>query len=298
MAQDGFSARANADDDCATCPDKTENIIIVGSEFEYTDAGFWLKCMFLACGFAVAQGRTPPPGWSTADRTTLLYVPLGYVRHELLALDWLRDNLGTNIVRCTSKANVLSHLRNRKVGGKTHKIKNLVAFCHGLPGYFSLNYSGPGDAMNIYGSDFERLPSDLFAPNGKVFSYACRTAVSTIFNGVLGQRIADHFGVTVRAYHRRTNYGAVMRQRSSSAALATALVAARKTQEGQKIALPPEHEAFPHPGMGNGVLGIWGASAEGTDDYALWRTAGAVSLPAEGTTPAGEPTGYATLTPA
>lgn len=297
MGSSGFSADRDVAGDAATCPDKTENIIIIGSECEYTDSGFWLKCMFLACGFGVAQGRMPPPGWSRADRTSVLYVPYGYNRHELLALDYLRDRLKVNVVRCASKAAVTSHLRNRTIGGKVHKIQNLVFFSHGLPGYFALNYSGPGPGIDLTGADFQRLPANIFCPNGRVFSYACRTAVDTWMYGNLGQKIADHFGITVRAYHRRTFYGNVMRQKSESAAIATALRTARETQEGRVIDLPPSHEAFPHDGLGSGMFGLWGASAEGTDDYALWRKGGAVELPSQAASPKDQPSGFATLRP-
>lgn len=91
MGED-FGNRA-ADCDSRNCPSKTENIVVIGSEFEYALSGFQLKLMFMACGYATAAGVLTPPGWSAADRTTIAYVGKGYNRWELLNLDYLRSNL-------------------------------------------------------------------------------------------------------------------------------------------------------------------------------------------------------------
>ncbi len=285
-----FSLR-RAGDDCAICPPKTENIIVIGSENLYVRSGFWLKCMFLSCGFAVAQGRIPPPFWTRADRTTILYVPDGYSRWQLLTLDFLRDNLAVNVVRCGSKAALLNHLRNRMIDSEEHKIRNLVFFSHGVVGAISLNYSEyPKIDLEI--DDFEELPSDLFVPGGRIYSYACQTAQQDY-----AQSLADHFSVTIHAYFRRSFYELCLRDPIDSDPISATLRKARKTQEGQKIDIPTDHEAFPHPGLGGGVGGLWGASAEGTKDYALWRKAGAIGLPITGDTPPNQPTGFRTFIP-
>ena len=285
-----FSNR-RAGDDCATCPPKTENIIVIGSENLYVRSGFWLKCMFLSCGFAVAQGRIPPPGWQRADRTTILYVPDGYSRWQLLTLDFLRDNLGVNVVRCGSKAAVLNHLRNRMIDGKEHKIRNLVFFSHGVTGAISLNYRMEPQ-IDLVEEDFIGLPSNLFVPDGRIYSYACQTAQ----NG-FAQSLADHFNVPMQAYYRRSFYELCLRDPADSDRITVTLRAGRETQEGQKIDIPPDHEAFPHPGLGGGFGGWYGASAEGTKDYALWRKAGAIALPITGSTPPEQPTGFITHRP-
>ena len=278
------------------CPCKTENIIIVGSEMDYNS--FWLKMMFMSPAFAVAQGRIPPPEYSSvADRTSVLYVNVGYVRSELLALDYLRDNLGTNIVQCNNKSDVLNHLRTRNIDGETYKIKNLVVFSHGLPGYFALNYSA-SPRINLFGSDFERLPNDIFDRAGRVFSYACRTAVESSYYGTLGQKIADHFNVEVRAYHRRTDYGEVLRARSKSSAISAALGKGRASNEGSIIDIPPDHQGLPHAGLAETWHGWSGAEGEGTAGYALWRINGARQLPQQGSSPESEPTGFARIRPA
>ncbi|WP_411892341.1 hypothetical protein [Yoonia sp. SDW83-1] len=292
MAQD-FST-SDADDDCAHCPDKTENIIIVGSEFEYMRAGFQLKLMFLSCGYAVASGTLLPRGWGSADKTTIAYVPMGYNRWERLNLDYLRDNLDVNIVRLTSVSGMTNLLRERGAGADRHAIKNLILFCHGLPNYLALNYRGPGSNMRVYAHHMTALPTDLFAPNGRIISYACRTAMEGY-----GQALADHFGVVVTAFKKRTNYGSVIRNRSDHEAIASQMAAARVGNEGQRIDLPPEHEAYPHPGLSAGTVPFFsdGGEAEGINDYALWRLNGARALPVSGTTPEDQPAGIFTLEP-
>ena len=292
MPQDFGSDDAEAD--CAICPDKTENIIVVGSEFEYVRAGFQLKLMFLSCGYGVASGALRPRGWGPADRTTIAYVPLGYNRSELLNVDYLRNNLGVNVVRMTRASDFTTLLRERGSGPDRHAIKNLILFCHGLPDYLALNYVGPGNNMRVYERQMTALPSDIFAPTGRIISYACRTAMEGY-----GQALADHFGVPVSAFKRRTNYGNVIRNRNDHETIAAQMAAARVGNEGQRIELPPDHEAYPHPGLSGGWKPFIadGGEAEGINDYALWHLNGARALPISGSSPEEQPAGIFTLEP-
>ncbi len=285
---------AAADGDCAYCAAKTENIIIIGSEFEYVRAGFQLKLMFMSCGYGTAAGVRTPLGWSAADRITVGYVSKGYNRWELLNLDYLRDNLNIRIVRVASTGDFINLLRERGTGDNRHQIKNLALYCHGLPSYLALNYAGPGDNMRVYANRLTSLPSDLFAPGGQIASYACRTAMEGF-----GQTLADHFNVRVRAFKRRTNYGNVIRARSTHETLAAQMAAARVGKEGQRIELPPDHEAYPHSGLSGGIVPLFadGGESEGINDYALWRLNGARALPVSGDTPTDQPSGFFTLTP-
>lgn len=277
------------------CPCKTENIVIIGSEFEYELAGFQLKLMFLSCGYGVASGALMPPGWTAADRTTIGYVNKGYNRWELLNLDYLRDTHGMRIVPMASVNDFTNLLSERGEGDEKHDIKNLALFCHGLPSYLALNYAGPNDNMRVWIGDVTSLPADLFSKDGKIFSYACRTAM-----GGYGQALADHFNVQVRAFKKRTNYGSVIRERSRHEDIAAQMKEAREGREGERISLPPDHEAYPHPGLSGGRIPIFsdGGEAEGINDYALWRLNGARALPLSGDTPEDQPAGIFTLEPA
>lgn len=297
MGCEEFSDNVDVTTGVATCtrPNKTENIIVIGSEHEYNLSGFQLKLMFMSCGYAVASGTLVPSGWTAADRTTIGYVRLGYNRWELLNLDYLRDTLGIRIVSMTSVNNFITLLRERGEGNSRHEIKNLALFCHGLPNYLSLNYSGPGNKINVYINHLIQLPDDIFAKDGKILSYACRTAMNNY-----GQTLANHFKVQVRAFKRRTNYGSVIRKRSQHETIAKQMAKTRKSHEGKRISLPPDHEAYPHPGLSNGRIPFIkdGGEAEGINDYALWRLNGARALPVSGSTPEDQPAGIFTLKPA
>lgn len=290
-----FQGGTDLSQETSTCPCKTENIIIIGSEFEYKLSGFQLKLMFLSCGYAVAQGTLVPPGWTSADRLTIGYVDKGYNRWELLNLDYLRDQLGVNVVAMSSTSDFINLLSERGEGEERHEIQNLALFCHGLPSYLALNYAGPGDNMRVFVGRMTGLPSNLFAEGGKIFSYACRTAM-----GGYGQSLADHFNVDVRAFKRRTHYGNVIRLRTNHETIATAMAAARVGKEGERIPLPPEHEAYPHAGLSAGRIPFVsdGGEAEGINDYALWRLNGGRALPSTGDTPEDQPSGIFTLSPA
>ena len=293
MPQDFGSG--DAEEDCATCPPKTENVVVIGSEFEYELAGFQLKLMFMACGWATAAGQRVPPGWTAADRTTVAYVREGYNRHELLNLDWLRDTLGVRIVRIGSVGDFLGVLRDRGEGEDRHVIRNLALYCHGLPDYLSLNYDAWTNQMNVRLPLMLSLPTDLFSADGTIHSYACRTAMRGY-----GQGLANHFGVRVKAFKRRTNYGSVIRDRGRHAEIAEQMSEARQGREGQVVSLPPAHEAYPHPGLSAGSIPFFddGGETEGINDYALWRLNGARALPVSGSSPEDQPAGMFTLRPA
>ena len=110
--------------------------------------------------------------------------------------------------------------------------------------------------------------------------------------------LADHFNVQVRAFKRRTNYGSVIRERSRHEEIAAQMKEAREGHEGERISLPPNHEAYPHPGLSSGTWYSAGGRAEGINDYALWRLNGARALPVSGNTPEDQPAGIFTLEPA
>lgn len=255
-----------AGDPAKACPGKKENIIVIGSELQYNS--FWLKMMFMSCGIAVGRGSLTPPGWSPADKTTILYSRAGYVRHELLAIESLRDDFGHELVPVTSPATVTRHMSQRQHGGQLYKINRLIFFSHGVPNTIRLEY--PETSGDLPFSIFAAVPSDAFCPSGQIISYACNTAYPT-GGSSLALRLAAHFGVKVKAFDGLTNYGRCLRLPSQSDQIVETL---NDASGGGVINLSDEHEALPHPGLGG-----WGAWREGTDDYALWRKQAARALP-------------------
>ena len=134
-------------------------------------------------------------------------------------------------------------------------------------------------------------------PDGKIYSYACRTGISSWKEkfknekeadpqNSLAQKMADHFKVHVHAYLSRSDYGNVLREKSNSKRIAEAMKKGRETRNGKVIDIQPDHEGLPHPGLAKG--GIFSRTdEEGTDEYALWRKQGAIRMPHAHSTPKG-----------
>ncbi|WNG43162.1 hypothetical protein F0U60_02895 [Archangium minus] len=293
-----------------SCPSdaliRRENVIFVGSESDYDS--FWLKMMFIAAAYVLTCG-----GLRSADKKTLAYVDIEYTRYEKLAFDYLKEKAGFNIIKLASSSDIVKHINTRPEsmeGGKKVKLllQDVAFFSHGVPGAIKLNFRGPIGTPDIdfSKSELSATRKDAFVPDGRIYSYACRTGVSKVWESFssdaeagmedsLAQMMANHYKVEVHAFLRRSFYGGVLRERSTSSAIAEALKEARKTQEGQVIDLPPEHQALPHPGLADGLFS--GAVREGTSEYALWRKAGGIQLPGPGESPKGLSAGMHVFTP-
>lgn len=268
---------------------KTENLLFVGSEMWYDS--FWLKMMFIGAAFVGARHMR------TADKQTLAYVDKGYTRWEKLAIESLAAKRGFSTQTLTSTSSLLSLLnRDRDNFG----LLDVMFFSHGVPGRIALNFwSSP--SVDLSSSNYSQITKNAFVPNGCIYSFACRTGVSVNDDDFkneadakpensLAQQLSNHFGIEVQAYLRRTYYGHVLRDSARSADITSTLRAARKTQDGNLIQIPPDHEALPHPGLADGLNRFSGPKREGTDNYALWRTAGGIGLPRAAETPMGLPT--------
>ena len=105
----------------------------------------------------------------------------------------------------------------------------------------------------------------------------------------LAQKMATYFDIEVHAFLRRSFYGDVIRTKAQSNAISSILKAARETQDGMIVDIPPEHEALPHPGLADSINPFSSPKREGTDNYALWRKGGGLSLPIAADSPAGLP---------
>jgi hypothetical protein len=272
-----------------------ENIIFIGSEEDYDL--FWLKMMFIAASYLEAANGVK---FRSADKKTIGYVDHGYVRCEKLALDFLRDKHGYNIIRLGQGSDIVNYINNRPVelnNGRREKtlIQDVAFFSHGLPGRIALNYNASPE-IDFTEDELSSTRTDAFVPDGHIYSYACRTGIGHT-NWIedyendaeakpedsLAQKMADHFRVGVDAFLRRTFYGDVLREKSDSPRIAAALKTARITDEGKIIEIPPEHEGLPHPGLADRRA----AKKEGTNEYALWRRGGGRELPRAADTPKG-----------
>jgi hypothetical protein len=272
----------------------TENIVLVGSERLYNS--FKLKMMFVGPAVTAVNRSLD---LRSADRTTVLFVDDGYTRFERLAMEQLTALQGVKVVPVTTVANIVDHFNARPSGdleGVPTKtlLQDVVIFSHGSPGKLTLNYSIlPGGAIDFTDHELGAINADIFVPEGRIVSYACRTGTSVDAESLpndaaakpefsLAQKMADHFGIEVYAYLSRTFYGNCLVAESDYDALASALNSARGSAAGGVVDLPPDHEALPHSGIG-GLRAMWA----GTDDYALWRKKGALAMPVGHDTPTG-----------
>jgi hypothetical protein len=269
---------------------QTENILFIGSEMWYDS--FWLKMMFIGAAFVGARRMRK------ADKQTLAYVDNGYTHLEKLALDGLASEHGFTTLAIDSTSAMLALLnRDRNNFG----LLDVMFFCHGLNSKISMNFwSKP--LVDLTVKNFSSVNAKAFLPNGRLFSYACRTGVSVdkdsfdsesdaLPENSLAQLMASHFNVEVHAYLRRTFYGNVLRTASHSSAITSTLKAQRNEYAGSIVQIPPDHEALPHPELGNtsltNSLPFSGPKREGTVDYALWRKRGGMTLPSAAETPTG-----------
>lgn len=293
---------------CATCPNKTENIIVIGSEHSYDS--FWWKMMFITPAFSNARGTITPPRWGTADKTTILYVSDGYSHSELLPIEYLKDSFDINLKPISSNGELRSHLNTRDIDGERYNIQNLVFYGHGLYFGIKLNYQATNEIL--FDNDKVKIISpDIFSETGRIYSYACRTGVSVkgenfLFiheaepENSLAQAMANHFNVNVHAFLTRTLFRNCIRNPSDSDSIATNMQEKRVESEGEVISISDEHEGLPHAGQGtrHHISGYGktdvpfvstGQEKEGTSEYSLWRKSGALFLPVGGDTPAGLP---------
>lgn len=273
-----------------------ENIIFIGSE-EYYD-NFWNKMIFIATGFTMGDRGLK---LRKADKKTIALVDVDYTKLEKGPLEILKKRHGFNIVTVCDYSAVTSYINNRPENQKDGRpvktlIQDVAFFCHGLPKELRLNYRGSGPDIKITNDNLSSIKQNVFVKDGRIYSYACRTGVSSWkekfdsdaeagLENSLAQKMADHFRVEVHAFLRRTFYGEVLREKNDSKRISDTLKKARKTREGQVIDIPPVHEGLPHPWLG-GLFGI-GSQKEGTFGYALWRKAGAIRMPFAAKTPEG-----------
>lgn len=280
---------------------KTENVIFIGSEMSYDS--FWLKMMFMASAYVVASGGQT---LRAAHKKTIAFVDEGYTKYEKLPLEALKK-LGYQIVGLHSSADLIACLSNDR---NQYKLQDVAFFSHGVIGEIALNYKGSSD-VTLSQDTLLQIPADAFVEDGRIFSYACRTGTGAEdyklgFKSLaaakpqnsLAQKMANHFGVSVSAFMRRTYYGDVLRNKAQSQTIGSLLQEWRKEHDGVLAPIPPEHEGLPHLGLADSWNPWSGAKKEGTDNYALWRKRGGLCLPTAAESPSGVPAEMRTYTPA
>ena len=280
---------------------KKENIIFIGSEMYYDS--FWLKMMFISAAHVLTN---IPEKFRPADKNTIAYVDNGYTHAEKLTLDYLREKKGYEIIKLTSSADIVSCFSKDR---NEYKLQDVAFFSHGVIGEISLNYWSAKEI--ILNKDLlPQIPKNSFSPNGRIYSYACRTGISEDdwgrgFENVedarpessLAQVMSNYFGIEVHAFLKRSFYGDVLREKAQSITISSILKKEREKKDGQLSKIPPDHEALPHEGLAASWNPFSGPKREGTDNYALWRKKGGLKLPVSADTPSGLPSGMRVFHP-
>ena len=284
---------------------KTENIIFIGSEFEYNN--FWLKNMFIAAAYPFIKNRKK---FRACDKVTIAYVDYGYTRLEKLAIEGLKNEIEftDNIifVALKTKSKIIELLNANR---ENYKIKDLAFFCHGLNGKITLNYSARPN-IDLTTSDINSIGNTNFLSSAKASSYACRTGMADSvtlrtqgsFDDIseadpdnsFAQLFANRHNIDFYAFHKRTLYSNILNPKDDAEKIAEDLKNKRKTNSIDVISILENYEALTHPELGEGYKNMWGwiprgAVSEGAVGYSLWRKGGGLKIPVAASTPTGLP---------
>ena len=200
-----------------------ENIIFVGSQALEGHVIFWSKLCFM--GAAYFQSRNTSQ-FRPADRNTLAYVDNKYTATEKKLMSDLFGVSNTKVLSTSSDIIALFHSDSRvmTVAGLKRRIRlqDVAFFCHGYPLKLALNDFNPKNPhpgetpINFREAEVKGCNENAFLPNGRIYSYACRTGIAVDgdppsdaeagLDRSLAQIMADHYGISVFAFLRRSEY--------------------------------------------------------------------------------------------
>ncbi|WP_299185308.1 hypothetical protein [uncultured Psychrobacter sp.] len=284
---------------------KTENIIFIGSEFEYNN--FWLKNMFIAAAYPFIKNRNK---FRECDKVTIAYVDYGYTRLEKLAIEGLKNEIkftdNVTFIALKTKSKIIELLNADR---ENYKIKDLAFFCHGLNGKITLNYSGRPN-IDLTNSDINAISNTSFLSSARASSYACRTGMSDnltlraqgSFDSIseadpdnsFAQLFANRHNIDFYAFHKRTLYSNILNPKGDAEKISEDLRKKRTISSSDVIPILEIYEALVHVELGENYKNMWGwvprgAVSEGTNGYSLWRKGGGLKTPVAANTPIGLP---------
>lgn len=284
---------------------KTENIIFIGSEFEYNN--FWLKNMFIAAAYPFIKNRN---NFRECDKVTVAYVDYGYTRLEKLAIEGLKNEIkftdNVTFIALKTKSKIIELLNADR---ENYKIKDLAFFCHGLNGKITLNYNGRPN-IDLTNSDINAIGNTSFLSSARASSYACRTGMSDdltlraqgSFDSIseadpdnsFAQLFANRHNIDFYAFHKRTLYSNILNPKGDAEKISEDLRKKRTISSSDVIPILEIYEALVHAELGENYKNMWGwvprgAVSEGTNGYSLWRKGGGLKTPVAANTPIGLP---------
>ncbi|MBB4864395.1 hypothetical protein HNP46_003259 [Pseudomonas nitritireducens] len=198
-------------------PEKTlspELIAVAGSQHDNSSGN---KMMFIGQAvreLAVFRQREP-----SLVRTLVIFTPaytavmLGFARDSAKAYD-------AGVVEVATAQELIDYLNQGK-DRATSPIQHLALFSHGVPHKVAFGYELPGGhRLSLDVLNYEKISPQAFSTSAKLESFACRTGMGNrseyrIEDGIqffpqtnesLAQLMANHLGISVRAYVRRSEY--------------------------------------------------------------------------------------------
>jgi RHS repeat-associated protein len=209
-------------------PDGKENIIVVGSQVHQgeTDQANKMNFVHQAIASLIYHRIT-----ETKETTSFLLITEGYTANQINAIKEAVTKYGGNFIEINSTSELNKYINLKETGillndngkasasRKLDRITEMEFYSHGLPGEISLDLDGKNAGSAKV--DFKTIKGvDKDAFNGKystVSSFACRTGIgvtetSDFIMGSpkpeesLAQGMANIWGVTVKAFIKRSNY--------------------------------------------------------------------------------------------
>jgi uncharacterized Zn-binding protein involved in type VI secretion len=195
-------------------PKTPELIAVAGSQHDEASGN---KMMFIAQ--AVRQLAEFKRNKPNAKRTLVIFTPF-YTDDMLSAARESAQEYGSGLVTVTDVGGLINYLNTGKDRNQS-PIEHLALFSHGVPQSvaFGFQLSG-GDSMALDVLNYERISPLAFSNSARIDSYACRTGMGNkpdyrieeaiqFFpqaNESLAQLLANHLGIKVGAFVRRSDY--------------------------------------------------------------------------------------------
>jgi hypothetical protein len=204
--------------------DMSQRVMTAGQEVWDRNRDYGNKMMF--AGQAIRGLRRNAAG---ADFKTLIYFTSGYTAEQIAAIRTAGATYAsrgrTFGINSTDELIALLNASSFPGDPCSRRILRMDIYSHGKPGYIALGYEGEqGSALNFGPQRARRLDRtryDLHGSPGRIYSWACRTAISESGqHGGFAQVLADATGAIVYAYSRRSYYVNTWNTGSASASAA------------------------------------------------------------------------------
>ncbi len=212
---------------CIIDPDGKEKIIVVGSENRKWKLGFILPAMKYAKDLKKSSGD---------EKVTILLFKAGYSDKQMSKIQKYVNKKVVAIQVVSTSDEVVNYFNNKSItssqsGRKEDPISFVSIFAHGYVGNIAFGYhqGGKTETNSNFGEDqVKKINASSFKNGAILESWACRTGAGvdveadtykgdgwdTDAEKSLAQTMANHWGITVFAGQRRTEYGNILPEKT------------------------------------------------------------------------------------